>query len=42
MMFGAYGANFHQADEWVDVNSIASVIRVLLRMTCQLLPATRS
>jgi acetylornithine deacetylase/succinyl-diaminopimelate desuccinylase-like protein len=42
MMFGARGANFHQADEWVDVNSIGSVIRVLLRLTCKLLPATRS
>lgn len=42
MMFGARGANFHQADEWVDVNSIGTVIRVLLRLTCELLPATRS
>jgi len=39
MMFGAHGANFHQADEWVDVTSISSVIRILLRLTCDLLPA---
>ncbi len=38
MMFGANGANFHQADEWVDLTSISTVVRVLLRMTCGLLP----
>ena len=42
MMFGAHGANYHQADEWVDLTSIPTVIRVLLRMTCELLPPTRS
>lgn len=39
MMFGALGADFHQAGEWVDVNSISSAIRILLRLTCDLLPA---
>jgi acetylornithine deacetylase/succinyl-diaminopimelate desuccinylase-like protein len=35
---GPHGTNFHQADEWVDVPSIASVVRILLRMTHGLLP----
>lgn len=42
MMFGARGGNFHQAGEWVDLRSIPVVIRVLLRLTCDLLPAARS
>lgn len=31
VQFGPRGANFHQADEWVDVESIGVVIRILLR-----------
>jgi len=38
MTFGALSANYHQADEWVDLTSIPQVIRTLLRLTCQLLP----
>lgn len=39
LMFGPHGASFHAADEWVDVPSIAATVRVLLRLTCALLPA---
>ena len=38
MMFGSLGANFHETDEWVDLNSISQVIRTSLRLTCTLLP----
>jgi succinyl-diaminopimelate desuccinylase len=31
VQIGAHGANFHAADEWVDVPSIAAAARVLLR-----------
>lgn len=29
---GPHGANYHQADEWVDVPTIAATVRVLLRL----------
>ena len=29
---GLHGANFHQADEWVDVPSIGATVGVLLRL----------
>lgn len=32
VQFGPRGANFHQADEWVDVPSIGASVRVLLRL----------
>ena len=32
VQFGPHGANFHQADEWVDVPSIGATVRVLLRL----------
>jgi succinyl-diaminopimelate desuccinylase len=31
VQFGPRGANYHQANEWVDVPSIGTVVRVLLR-----------
>jgi len=37
VQFGPHGANFHQADEWVDVPSIAASVRVLLRLALDLL-----
>lgn len=39
VMIGPHGANYHQADEWVDVPSIAATSRLLVRMTLDLLPA---
>lgn len=37
VQFGPHGANFHQADEWVDIPSIAATIRILLRLAiCRL------
>lgn len=38
VMFGPLGANFHEADEWVDLPSICATTRVLLRFACDLLP----
>jgi acetylornithine deacetylase/succinyl-diaminopimelate desuccinylase-like protein len=38
-MIGPRGDNFHQANEWVDVPSIAATSRVLTRMALDLLPA---
>ena len=35
--FGALGANIHQANEWVDVTTIAGTIRVLLRLALKVL-----
>lgn len=32
VQFGPLGANFHAADEWVDVPSVAAATRVLLRL----------
>ena len=40
VMFGARAGKFHEADEWVDLPSIGAAIRVLLRFTCDLLPAS--
>ena len=39
IQFGPHGANFHQADEWVDVPSIGATIRVLLRLAIDLMPS---
>jgi acetylornithine deacetylase/succinyl-diaminopimelate desuccinylase-like protein len=36
-MVGPRGENFHQADEWVDVPSIAATSRLLVRMALDLL-----
>jgi acetylornithine deacetylase/succinyl-diaminopimelate desuccinylase-like protein len=36
-MIGPRGDNFHQADEWVDVPSIAATSRLLVRLTLDLL-----
>jgi len=36
-MVGPHGNNFHQADEWVDVPSIAATSRLLVRMALDLL-----
>ena len=37
VQFGPHGANFHQADEWIDVPSIGGTVRVLLRLALDLL-----
>jgi acetylornithine deacetylase/succinyl-diaminopimelate desuccinylase-like protein len=37
IQFGPYGGNFHQADEWVDLPSIAAAVRVLLRLALDVL-----
>jgi succinyl-diaminopimelate desuccinylase len=37
VMIGPRGENFHQADEWVDVPSIAATSRLLVRMALDLL-----
>ncbi len=37
IQFGPHGANFHQADEWVDVSSIGGTVRVLLRLALDVL-----
>ncbi|MEN9936591.1 MAG: hypothetical protein RLZZ387_3170 [Chloroflexota bacterium] len=37
VQFGPYGAGAHQADEWVDVPSIAAAVRVLLRLATDVL-----
>jgi succinyl-diaminopimelate desuccinylase len=36
-MIGPRGANFHQADEWVDIPTIAATSRLLVRLACDLL-----
>ncbi|MFL5759989.1 MAG: M20 family metallopeptidase [Thermomicrobiales bacterium] len=38
VQFGPHGGGFHEANEWVDLPSIAGVVRVLLRLTPELLP----
>lgn len=38
VMFGPLGGQFHEADEWVDLPSIGATTRVLLRLTCDLMP----
>ena len=35
--FGPRGGKFHQADEWVDVDSIAATVRVYLRLALSML-----
>jgi acetylornithine deacetylase/succinyl-diaminopimelate desuccinylase-like protein len=37
VQFGPRGANFHQADEWVDVPSIGAAVRVILRLALAVL-----
>jgi acetylornithine deacetylase/succinyl-diaminopimelate desuccinylase-like protein len=37
VMIGPRGANFHQADEWVEVPSISATSRLLVRMALDLL-----
>ena len=37
IQFGAHGANFHEANEWVSVQSISDTTRVLLRLALDLL-----
>ena len=37
VQFGPHGGNLHQADEWVDVPSIATATRVLLRLALDVL-----
>jgi acetylornithine deacetylase len=37
VMIGPRGGNFHQADEWVDIPSIAATSRLLVRMALDLL-----
>ncbi|MDP9472868.1 MAG: M20/M25/M40 family metallo-hydrolase, partial [Chloroflexota bacterium] len=37
VQFGPHGANFHQADEWIDVPSIGATVRVLLRLALDVL-----
>lgn len=39
VMIGPRGGRFHQADEWVDVPSIAAAARLLVRVAHDLLPA---
>ncbi len=39
VMFGPLGGKFHEAEEWVDLPSIAATVRVLLRFACSLLPS---
>jgi acetylornithine deacetylase/succinyl-diaminopimelate desuccinylase-like protein len=38
-MIGPRGNLFHQANEWVDVPSIAATTRLLVRVAQRLLPA---
>lgn len=38
IMFGPHAGQFHEADEWVDLPSIAATTRVLLRLACALMP----
>jgi acetylornithine deacetylase/succinyl-diaminopimelate desuccinylase-like protein len=37
VMFGATGANYHEADEWVDIPSIGICARTLIRVAVDLL-----
>lgn len=38
VMFGPRGANFHEAEEWVDLPSFTATVWVLLRFACALMP----
>jgi succinyl-diaminopimelate desuccinylase len=40
IQFGPLGGGFHEANEWVDLPSISSVVRVLLRLATRLLHTT--
>jgi succinyl-diaminopimelate desuccinylase len=40
VMLGPRGARFHEADEWVDIPSIGATARLLVRVACDLLPAS--
>jgi succinyl-diaminopimelate desuccinylase len=37
VMIGPRGASFHQADEWVEIPTIAATARLLVRLACDLL-----
>ena len=39
VVFGPTGANYHQADEWVDIPSIGTCARVLIRLALAVCPA---
>jgi len=36
--FGPHGSEFHQANEWVDIPSIAATTRIVLRLACDVMP----
>ncbi|HET7056685.1 MAG TPA: M20 family metallopeptidase [Thermomicrobiales bacterium] len=38
VMFGPLGGNYHEANEWVDISSIAGTARVLERLVQDMLP----
>jgi acetylornithine deacetylase len=38
VMFGPLGGNFHEANEWVDIPSIAKTAQILERLVHDLLP----
>jgi acetylornithine deacetylase/succinyl-diaminopimelate desuccinylase-like protein len=40
IQFGPHGSNFHQANEWVDVTTIAGTARVLVRLALDFLNPT--
>ena len=40
VQFGATGSRFHESDEWVSIASIARTVRLLVRVTAELLPAS--
>jgi acetylornithine deacetylase/succinyl-diaminopimelate desuccinylase-like protein len=37
IQFGPHGSDFHQANEWVDVTTIAGTARVLVRLALDFL-----
>ena len=37
VVFGPAGANYHMADEWVDIPSIGTTARVLIRLALDVL-----
>ncbi len=39
--FGPHGAQFHQANEWVDIPSIATTARIVLRLACDVMPPSQ-
>lgn len=40
VMVGPRGGGFHEANEWVEIPTIAATVRLLARMVCDLLPAS--